>query len=324
MNASLPTYIIINPASRSGYGLTLWNRLSPYFRKAGISCTVLLSDASHSISALCRKVSSSGNEINLIILGGDGTLNEAVNGIVDFGKVNLGYIPIGSANDFGKAVGIADPRRAVRTMLKNKKPRMRDLGCVTAYAASDGSCGGSDPQTVCRNRYFNISCGIGFDADCCWLSDHTRIKKLLNRLHLGSLIYLVSAIRLIIALHLVRHVVTIDDSETALFGRSMFTVCMNTCYEGGGFAFCPDADPTDGTLSVCNASGIGRLGFFRLFPMAYSGSHIGCRGITSNTGRRITISSEQPQHFHTDGEVPDEKVTRLEISILPQKVRWLL
>ena len=318
MNVSLPTYIIINPASRSGYGLTLWEHLSPYFRRAGVSCTVLLSDASHSIRALCRKFSASGNEVNLIILGGDGTLNEAVNGIADFENVNLGYIPVGSANDFGKAIGITDPGEAVRIMLSNTEPIMRDLGIVSYHTE------GEDPDAPASDQYFNISTGIGFDADCCYLSDHTRLKKTLNRLHLGSLIYLTSAVRLIMANRLVRHTVRIDDGEPLVFKNSLFTVCMNTCYEGGGFAFCPDADPADGRLDLCNADGIGRPGFFRLFPKAYSGGHIGQKGISAYRGTRITIESDTPQHFHADGEVIDEKVTKLEISLLPRKIRWIL
>ena len=318
MNAELPTYILINPASRSGYGLTLWNKLSPQFRRAGIACRPILSTKQKGISELAHEVSAAGEKINLIVLGGDGTLNEAVNGIADFDTVNLGYIPIGSANDFGKAIGITDPQQAVDAMLSGAAPVMRDLGIAAYYAE------GSSADTQPRSRYFNISAGIGFDADCCWLSDHTRIKKLLNRLHLGSLIYLTSAVRLILANRLVRHEVRIDGEAPQVFEKSMFTVCMNTCYEGGGFKFCPAADPADGQLELCNANGIGRLGFIRLFPKAYSGAHIGCKGITPAAGTRISIESAVPQHFHADGEVPDEKIIRLEIGILPAKVRWML
>ena len=317
MNPAVPTYVIINPASRSGYGLKLWNKLSPRFRAAGIICRPLLSTQQKGITQIVREVTQTNEEMNLIILGGDGTLNETVNGICDFDSVNLGYIPIGSANDFGKAIGIMNPEEAVLKMLSCAEPVKRDLGAVAYYIE------GTDESVPLPERYFNISTGIGFDADCCWLSDHTRIKKLLNKLHLGKAIYLVSAVRLIAANRLVRHTVQVDE-ETTVYERSMFTVCMNTCYEGGGFKFCPDADPTDGRLELCNANGIGRIGFVKLFPKAYSGSHIGCKGITASSGTRMVFTSAKAQHFHADGEVIDEKVTRLEIRVLPQKVRWLL
>ena len=317
MNASLPTYVIINPASRSGYGLKLWNRLAPLFRTAGVSCKPVLSSVQKGITAIAEEISQTDEMINIIVLGGDGTLNEVVNGIRDFDTVNLGYIPIGSANDFGKAVGITDPEEAVRTMIGNDAPVLRDLGVVSYYIE------GTSSDAPSGTRYFNISTGIGFDADCCWLSDHTCLKKFLNRLHLGSLIYLTSALRLIIANRRARHTVA-DSGASRSFNRSMFTVCMNTGYEGGGFRFCPDADPSDGVLSLCNADGIGRLGFFLLFPKAYGGAHIGCKGIFSTVGTAFTVTSDRAQHFHADGEVIDEKVTKLEVGILPGKVRWLL
>ncbi|MBR2764830.1 MAG: diacylglycerol kinase family lipid kinase [Blautia sp.] len=318
MDRSILTYVLINPASRSGLGLKLWEtQLAAVFEEGGFVCRLLLSKEKHGLTALARDLTSAHRleKINLIVLGGDGTLGEVLEGIEDFSRVCLGYIPIGSSNDFARAIGQTDPVETARAIVRGRGLHACDLGELTWLDEADGKE---------KKRYFLVSAGFGFDAAACEAADHSRMKKLLNRVHMGKLIYIFSAFRLILTSRLTPVEVcvrqdlpmggTTPAEETLSFRRTLFAVCMNHRYEGGGFMFCPQADGTDGKLDLCVAADITRLKFFFLFPTAYDGRHTRLKGITIRQGTSMLFRSEVPLFFHTDGEVTG-KTTRMEARV---------
>lgn len=371
-------HIVINPASRSGKGRRLWAVAEPYFRESGENYQVHFSSADQGIRTLVHEITSTGESVDLVIMGGDGTLNEALNGIADFSRVRIGLIPVGSGNDFARDAGISkNIAEAAKSVLRSDNHRTFDLGQVIWYGTErpdnsdfttqhpqitdlsfsgasvsseysedqseknpdsipstrhpasknenrsaetqsvfpeirlpeDSSTIQTDPPAVYK-RFFIISSGFGFDAQICYEADHSRWKKILNRIHLGKLIYIFTAIRLILTANRTRLSVEITQAdklqpETLEFDDCLFAVCMNHRFEGGGFQFAPEADPSDGILDLCIASGISRPRFFKLFPKAYSGGHVGAEGIHILRGTEIKIRSDIPLHIHTDGEVPD-------------------
>ena len=315
MDRSILTYVLINPASRSGLGLKLWEtQLAAVFEEGGFVCRLLLSQEKHGLASLARQVTTQHphERINLIILGGDGTLGEVLGGIEDFSRVCLGYIPIGSGNDFARAIGQTDPLETARAIVDGRGMHTCDLGELTWLDETDGKE---------KKRYFLVSAGIGFDAAACEAADRSRIKKFLNLLHLGKLVYIFSAFRVIMTNRPAPMQVRVrqelpggtapPEEETLTFRRTLFAVCMNHRYEGGGFMFCPQADGTDGRLDLCVVADIGRLKFFCLFPTAYDGRHTRLKGVTIRQGTSLSVRSDVPLFFHTDGEVTG-KTTQME------------
>ena len=67
--------------------------------------------------------------------------------------------------------------------------------------------------------------------------------------------------------------------------------------------FCPDAKDNDGILDLCVAADISKTKFFRMFPKAYTGGHVGKDGVTIDRAQTMTFQFASPQFFHTDGEV---------------------
>ena len=310
------TYVLINPASRSGYSLKIWKKIRPLFIEAGWEYEVLFSSEEEGFGRITREVTSGSSRTRLLVLGGDGTLNEVFGGIRDFDTVEIGYIPTGSSNDYARAIGLRNEMDAVHKILDGTNPVCRDLGEVVYR---DSETGGE------RKRYFNVSAGMGFDAASCEGVNHSPFKKVFNRLHLGKLIYIAVAVRLILSSELLPFTISVRKegvTQSIRLARTLFAVCMNHSYEGGGFRFCPDADPEDGRIDLCAASDISRPRFFLLFPKAYDGSHVKYRGITVRQGDEITVETAKPVWLHTDGEVlgtTDYMRTR----VLPGKVRFL-
>lgn len=170
-------------------------------------------------------------------------------------------------------------------------------------------------------RRFAVSSGIGFDADVCFHNISSRIKRTLNRLKLGKLSY--TAIALFLLLKLKPCPMTLElDGRNVRFKKVFFATAMNQQYEGGGFCFCPDADPGDDLLDVIVISDISKLKALLLLPTAYAGLHTRVKGVHIYTCRRASISSPLRLPVHTDGE-PAAAVQEVTYSLEPEKLRLI-
>ncbi len=311
-------HIIVNPSSSSGRGKSKWDKLESRFRQSGVPYKVHFSSAGNSIEKICAELTSRGEDCNLVVLGGDGTMNAVVNGIQDFEHTRVGFIQTGSGNDLIKGLGIKKTKgELVDSILRGETVRTCDIGRITYHNQSSlldqythkpvektsESAEDSITSLSAGNvRLFNISAGIGFDAAVCQRADSSGLKAILNSIRMGKLIYISEAIHMILASPMVGMKITCDGRET-FRPRTLFAVVMNTCYEGGGFKFCPDAVNNDGVLGLFGAGDLNRMNFFRIFPTAYNGNHLRFKGLFSDKGKSITIRSAVPLWVHTDGEV---------------------
>ncbi len=98
---------IVNPHARSGLGLKVWKRLEGMLKERQLKYQVFLTRYPGHATKFAHTLTSGSKEITLIALGGDGTINEVVNGIQDLSKVTLGYVPIGSSNDFARSMKLS-------------------------------------------------------------------------------------------------------------------------------------------------------------------------------------------------------------------------
>ena len=104
--------------------------------------------------------SAQSSVLKLIILGGDGTLNEALQGISDFDRVQVGYIPTGSSNDMARDLKFpSDPALILKRILDCKEPVRMDIGCLTYHNSS--CCLWQNNGKLPKQRYFAVSSGIG-------------------------------------------------------------------------------------------------------------------------------------------------------------------
>ena len=301
--------IVINPAGASGNSLKLWKKLRHIFDS--VECRLHYSSPERPVSEICRRLTAKGRHSNLVIIGGDGTLNEALNGIDCFEETTLGFIPCGTGNDMCRDMDLPKSKKKLaERILQGKVRREADIGELTFYSK----------ETV--KRRFNISSDVGFGAATCAYADRSRIKPLLNRIGLGRLIYLIGALGVCFTSKPADVLLSVDGRKTRC-PRCLCIIVMNHCYEGGGFKFCPHADFTDGKLDIVYGDGLSKLEFLRMLPNAYKGTHIKLRGITELRGNAITICSKQPLWMHTDGEVLG-KAKRAEMRLLPQKLRLLV
>ncbi len=296
--------IIINPAGASGSAKKKWiNEIETVFHDANVEYKVYYSTLEHDIPDIIKELTSQDEERNIVIVGGDGSMNLAVNGIQNFEKTKLGLIPCGSGNDFALGLNISkDPKQCAQEIIQGKVKRTIDVGEVIYYDRYEELLKEEVSSDGYVHHLFNISSGIGFDAHICQQAQISRWKKILNKIHLGKLVYLVTAVRIIASTKRVGAKITIDGNTTS-YPELLFTVGMNTKYEGGGFQFCPHAKEDDGKLDLCIGDHLSQFDFFRIFPYAYSGSHLKFNGVIEKRSHTIEIECERPMWVHTDGEV---------------------
>ncbi len=281
-------HFIVNPNARSGLGQKVWDGLETILRTKQIEYEVHFTKYQKHATMLTKKITSDGNEHTVIALGGDGTVNEVVNGIVDFDKTILGYIPIGSSNDFARGLKLPkEPEKALETILT----------CPHLHPMNVGELRYKD-----KLRRFAVSCGLGFDADIVHESVVSPVKYVLNKMKLGKLTYVLVAVHRLFLTTPCTMTITLDNKEKLTFQKAYFVALMNNRYEGGGAMFCPNADNGDDMLDFAVAYDMPKLKVLCMFPTAFVGKHTLFKGVYVGKASQIEIVSENPLPVHTDGE----------------------
>ena len=324
-------HIVINPATGSGRGRRIFEKIRPMFDTSGVDYAVHYSSPEKTISDIVRKMTSANvaegslnpgiipktdcdEPVDIVIVGGDGSMNEAVNGIGDFDNVRLGFIPAGSGNDLARALGLKQSSKGfVQEIIKAHKNKDNPVRSIDIGVAE---CDG-------KKKLFNISAGMGFDAETCYFADRSGAKCILNKLGLGKMVYISVALRLIIKNEKFCCKIVSHNGSEKVYTECLFAVGMNHRYEGGGFMFCPDASDTDGRLDLCVVDGVGPIKFLGMFPTALSGRHIKFKEISIFRDESATITTHLPCHVHMDGEA-GQLVKELKLSVCEKKLQLLV
>lgn len=281
-------YFIVNPSSSSGKGMRIWQTVEKQLKMEHIAYHVFFTSRKKQAEELARMICVHHAPCTIIAVGGDGTANEVLNGLTDYSKICFGYIPSGSGNDLARGLGLkTDPLCALHSILHPKCIRSVSVGCV---------------HTPEQTRRFIVSSGIGFDAAVCHEAINSSMKKVLNHFGLGKLTYLGIALKQLILLRSTPVSMLLDDRRQFEFDDIFFIACMNLQYEGGGFKFCPEADPTDEYLDLCLVEKMPKLRVLKLLPTAFKGEHVYFQGVHIYRCKKAVIRTTAPLAVHTDGE----------------------
>ena len=305
-------YFIVNPGSQTGKAKTLWADLEKRLKSSDIDYKVYFTGKKNDAEKFARSICEEHPEMKrIVIAGGDGTANEAINGLTGYDNFILGYIPMGSSNDLARGLGIPqEPLQVIENTIHPRRFIRVDHGLVIS---EDGSI----------VRKFGVSSGMGYDADICKKALHSKLKKLLNNIGLGKLVYYLIGLALIFTNKPTKAVITIDGKRKIRTDRLIFAANMNTRYEGGGMPMGPAANPFDGKITVCIVHDISRFTHLRLMPSVIKGNHVKHKNIEQITAKTIEIQTDRPMTIHTDGEIAGES-SHVTFSCFPEKARMII
>jgi len=283
----LPKYFfVVNPVSGRGRGQAVGKEVESLIRHEKLQCEVVYTERPWHAAELAQDAAKHYDII--VCVGGDGTLNEVVNGIYGTHKP-LGIIPVGTGNDFVRAVHIPfQTGKAFRLLMQNHR-RTIDLGKA-------------------NERYFHNGVGIGFDAHVVNTSNRVRHLK-------GNAVYLYSVLKTLLSYrpHLIK--VAIDGKQTI---RDFFMVTVgNGTSLGGGFYLTPDAKMDDGTFDLCLIQNMPVKDILINLIKVYRGRHKEDPRVDIQRARVIQFSSEQGFAVHADGELLTMNSKSLKIEIVP-------
>ena len=301
-------YCIVNPAARSGNGKSIWEKLEYRLLERNLDYKVAATKGPGDATRLARKLTTNKEfmkevPVKIIVLGGDGTLNEVLNGIEDFDKVLIGYIPIGSSNDFSR--DLSYPKNIddlLNIIVKGEKVRSIDLGKLTFNSMTSPFPHLHDENKT-TTRIFDVSSGIGFDAAVCQEANFSGTKNFLNSIGLGKLTYGFIAIKQLLKAPKVPCDIILDNGESIHLDKFILVAAMIHHYEGGGFNFAPGADLTDGKFDLVYAGNMPGIRMIIALPFSYFGNFYWIKGIGHRTTSKVTIKAASPMWVHTDGEV---------------------
>lgn len=301
-------HFIVNPHARTGQGGKVWKVIEEELIKRDVEYVVYFTEHVYHATEITKSLTFAGIQRTIIVVGGDGTVNEVVNGLINIENVVLGYIPAGSSNDLSRALKISsDPVVALDNVLQPKYISTMDIGEIT-YGYN--------------KRRFIVSAGIGFDAAICHKAFKSELKKKLNKIKLGKLTYLGIGAGELFKRKPFKTTIVLDDARRVSFNKTLFAAVQNNKYEGGGFMFCPEASNDDGMLDVMVADSIIPARAALVLSMALKGNHTKMKGIHTYKAHNIEIITDSKQPVHLDGESCFFQ-SRISMKCLETKVKFM-
>jgi len=278
--------IIVNPMASGGVTRIKWPHIKRLLDKTGFKYDHEFTEGPRHATELARDAASQGYR-QVIAVGGDGTIHEVVNGLVDIsGKSEavLGIISTGTGNDFARSIGAHGAYRKTIGQLAMTTEKAVDVGIVE-YANSKGNR---------KQRIFVNTAGVGLDAAV------LKATKKLFRV-VSVIPYWISGVYTF-ARYQPKHMTISIDGQTE--NRKALGVIINNVYSfAGGMRIAPDADIADGLFDTVVLGDISKLQFMRGLSMVYKGTLGNHSEVDTYKAKNVEIDSKEQLYLQADGEL---------------------
>ncbi|WKZ38158.1 MAG: diacylglycerol kinase family lipid kinase [Anaerolineales bacterium] len=298
-------FVIVNPISGRGLGGRSIPQIESSLRENGLDFRLVQTEKMWHAAELAESAVRNGYDV-IVCASGDGTANEAINGIMrakqaGYNSSAFGVLGIGTGNDFAGGTGIpTNLNEGLKALLANKRKKI-DIGIVK---------GGDFPE----GRYFGNGIGVGFDAAV----GNEAIKVRWTR---GLPAYLIGVIKTVFLYYNPAHVeITLDDTETIKQTSLMISV-MNGRRMGGGFQMAPHSQPDDGYFDLCIAETATKGRILQMIPYFIKGTQEALPEIQMKRARKVSIKSlDVTFPAHADGEFICLNGSHLTLELLPKEL----
>ncbi len=278
-------YAIVNPAARGARGASGWPLIEQALQRAGVPFEAVRTSAAREATELARQAAVSGRS-RLLIAGGDGSVHEAVNGLMESGsharsRVTLAVAPLGTGNDWSRSLGIDPDPDAVARSLRAGRTLLHDVGRIEFPSAGHGA-----------GRWFINVAGAGIDS---------AVVERLPASVPSRLTYLRQALRGLLSYDSPGF--RIDADGVRLERRLLVAFVANGRYCGNRMLVAPTAQLDDGLLELV---AIDRLGLGRVLvklQKLYRGTILGDPAVHHHRAQRVTMATDRPTPIQADGQI---------------------
>lgn len=288
-------HLLVNPVSGSNKGQENYEKVTNYLNQHNFTYSEDISEYPGEMINLARIASNNIKDLKteiLLVIGGDGTLNQTVNGVKSSKNQEtvIGFVPSGTGNDFAKALDIPkNPEEYLDLLFKNPEVISVDLGFVEDHNRH-------------QKFYFVNNLGIGFDALVVAMTNKSKMKTFFNKIHLGSLSYIVHVIFALFQQG--NYEITVSaNGKSETYQNVFLTTTTNHPYFGGGVNILPTASSTSQKVATVVIERPNIFKFFYLFFKLYKdGSHLDSEYVHVVEADKIKIESKSLQFGQLDGE----------------------
>ena len=301
--SGLEKHLLINPYSGNGKGGKFAGLISrsPLLNGLAVVTPPSLEESQIAVNDLNRDF------IHLIIAGGDGTFNTVLNQVYPPYRFTLSFVPAGSGNDLTRFLGVpGNPVEALRAALQATELLLIDLWELKIL---------TENGLTIRKKFVNTS-GVGFDA---YVGSLKQQKKFLS----GISVYIVSLVQALMSYKPVGYTI-FRDGELLREGNAMFITTGNGAFSGGGFMLSPQAKINDSLADICIVEDMPFNKILVNLPKAIAGKHLGIREVSYFKSDNYRLKLHKPAHIHLDGEVTEQLVTDVELTLSPHKIKVLI
>jgi len=294
---------IVNPISGKGSAKKVIPLIKSFSKSKNANFKIL--ETLYPLHATEIVKSNISNFTTMISVGGDGTLNEIVNGIEEEAYIKLGVLPIGSGNDFVKNLKLNSELKDILSVIYNKNEQQviqSDIGEII-YSEKD--------EFDTKSHKFINSLGIGFDAYVGYL-------KQSNKSLTGVVSYLYAVIKALFNYNLVNTEINFDD--VCVNGIKLMISVGNGKCSGGGFYLNPGAIINDGMLDLTIFDKVTRRRLLTALPMALINKVDKIPEAHIVKSQRVRLKLKDPYFVHCDGEIVSEKMIEAEIKIHKNRI----
>ena len=285
--------LLVNPAAGRGRAKRRFSRIARYFDNRRLDFDYLFSEGPGHLTELASSFSGS-NGVIPVACGGDGTVNEIINGLPR-PSPPIGIIPVGTGDDIARNLGI---------------PNTIEKACETVVS---GSIRSIDAVDTGSRRYVGIG-GAGIDSIVTRRANEYRIPLP------GSALYTAAVFSSLSSFRPFFFSITADDWSYQ--GKVMFVAVANCSSYGGGMRLSPHSKVDDGLLEVCIVEEMGRLELLRSFPAVFKGNHLGNPKFRIMPATSVRLETDRAADFCADGEFLQP--LPVEISVLPGLVKFIV
>ena len=312
VNATLPL-VIVNPKSADGATHKRWAETAADFRAHFGAFQVAFTKSPGDGISLALRGAEQGRKF-IIACGGDGTINEVANGILQSGAdIEFGILPSGTGGDFRRTIGIPNDTREAGAVLRAGVTKQIDVGRVTFL----------NHENEQISRYFLNVSSFGLSASIIERVKSSNIVGWIpNDILRGKTNFALSTLQEVLGLNFDTVRVKFDDKEERNLNTINFCVC-NSRFFGGGMKIAPDAVINDGFFDVVNIGDIKTAKILLNAYKLYGGSHLSLKEVKSTLARKVEVSpmNNEEIHIEVDGELPGKLPATFEILPNALKVR---
>lgn len=306
----MKTCVILNPWAGRGSAGQRQGELEAALHRARVRFDLVQTHARGGATELTYQALDRGYDC-VAAVGGDGTINEVVNGLVG-GRERLGrdaalaIVPLGTGSDFVRVLDGVEPNdlHGAARRLAAARTRPIDLGRITV-----DSPGGTE------QRYFINGLGMGLDAQ-------VAVESLKLTGLRGFAVYLMAIIRALAGYK--AHMMTVRFDDYEVRRRLLFASVANGRSQGGGFLMTPEALIDDGLLDLCIVEKLRLDQIIRYLPRLMEGSHTSLREVTMGRAHSIEVTCHNGIPVATDGEVVATNATRVRVEVVPGAIRLVV